>query len=265
MRLIFFFLFILFAFVTSAQLAEPFQDANGKWGYKYKDGKVDVTPKYDIALPYNSAGFAEVNIGRQYKLVNGKKVVVAPGKWGVLHFYRGLVIPPQYDGMMSLTSDYFSFNTGAAINQEGFITGGQWGLINCDKNTIVVQPKYDFISNYGSSDSILTVYKGGKILYDGNFVMPEENSKGNWGLVNTKGTELSPFKFSLIRDYVPNAYIMEDAKTKKLGIYNYKGKEMSPCVYDSIFRFAYDDKVACAVKNGKYGFITAKNESVLIL
>ncbi len=253
-------LFILFSLMVHAQLAEPFQDANGKWGYKYKDGKVDVVPLYDIAMPYNSGGFAEVNIGRQYKIVKGKKIMISPGKWGVLHYYRGLIVQPQYDGMMSQISNYFSFNVGAFVNEEGFITGGKWGIINCDKNSIMVQPQYEFISDYNSMDSILTVCKGGKILYNGKLVMPEQNSKGRWGLVNIQGTQLSPFNFSLIRNLVPYLYIMEDAKTKLLGMYSYKGKEISTCVYDSIFGFAYDDKVACAVKNKKYGFINQKNE-----
>lgn len=260
MRSILFFISVCISFFVNAQLAEPFQDANGKWGYKYKDGKVDIAPVYDIAKPYNGAGFAEVNVGRQYKLVNGKKILVSPGKWGVLHFYRGLVIQPKYEGLMSQISDYFSFNVGATVNEDGFITGGKWGLINCDKNSIVVQPQYEFISGYNSMDSILTVYKGGKILYDGKLVMPEENSKGKWGLVKINGTELSPFNFNLIRDLVPYVYVMEDAKTKLLGLYSYNGKEISPCVYDSIFGFAYDDKVSCAVKNKKYGFINSKNE-----
>lgn len=260
MRTALFLIAILISLFAHSQLAEPFQDARGKWGYQYKDGKMDVTPAYDIAMPYNSAGFAAVNIGRQYKLVNGKKILVSPGKWGVLHYYRGLVIQPKYDGMMSQISDYFSFNTGGTLNEEGFITGGKWGLINCDKNSIVVQPQYDFIGDYNSMDSILTVYQGGKMLYDGNFVMPEQNANGKWGLVRINGAELSPFHFSLIRDLVPYVYVMEDAKTKLLGLYSYKGNEISPCVYDSIFGFAYDDKVSCAVKNKKYGFINSKNE-----
>lgn len=260
MRSSLFYISLLFSLIAQAQLSAPFQDANGKWGYKYKDRKVDVAPVYDIAMPYNSAGFAEVNKGRQYKLVSGKKILVSPGKWGVLHYYRGIVIQPQYDGIMSQISEYFSFNTGATLNEEGFITGGKWGLINCDKNSLLVQPKYDFISDYNSMDSILTVHKGGKILYDGKMVMPEQNSKGNWGLVKINGTELSPFNFRLIRGLVPYVYVMEDAKTKLLGMYSYKGKEISPCVYDSIFGFAYDDKISCAVKNKKYGFINSKNE-----
>jgi hypothetical protein len=251
MRPTLFFTFLLFSFITHAQLAEPYLDANGKWGYKYADGKIDKAADYYIAMPYNSAGFAEVNIGRQYKLVNGKKILVSPGKWGVLHYYRGLVIQPLYDGMMSQISDYFSFKVGATVNEEGFITGGKWGLINCDKNNIIVQPQFEFISDYNPMDSILIVHKGGKILYDRKFVMPEQNSKGKWGLVSIKGTELSPFNFSLIRNLVPYVYIMEDAKTNLLGMYSYKGKEISSCVYDSIFGFAYDDKIACAVKNKK--------------
>lgn len=55
---------ILFgAIAAQAQELTPFKDANGKYGYKDKSGKIIVKPKYDVAEDYGQEGLAVVNIG----------------------------------------------------------------------------------------------------------------------------------------------------------------------------------------------------------
>lgn len=256
-------LFLLFVIICNrdsrAQLGDPFLDANGKWGFKLKDGKVFVPATYDLVLPWSSAGVAAVNIGRKEIVEKGKKRII-PGKWGLLHYTSGLVVPAEFDAIIPYFQDpYFLFNVGATVDSNGFMSGGKWGVMNRNTRKLLLDPLYDYIGDMDTKTGVIAVYQGGKYMYNGYVSMPEKNSKGKWALVSTSftgaGVPLTEFVFhSIERDFYAG-FKVRDAVTRKYGYYTTEGKKAIDCIYDTIGRFTWPDSLAWARKNGKYGFI----------
>lgn len=238
-----------------SQLGKPYYDSTKqKWGYRLDDGKIFVQPAYDLALPWNSAGLAAVNIGRKETKVKGV-TTITPGKWGLLHYQSGLVIPAEFDAIIPYNDDLFYFNMDAKVNANGFMSGGKWGIMNRKTKALVLDPDYDFIGPGNSSSGVYAVYKGGNYLYDGYLSMPDKNSKGRWGLVNTNKQNLTGFTFHSIRIDWNAGFLLRDATTGKMSLCDLRGKKITEPIYDTIQSFSSRDSLALARKQGKYGFL----------
>lgn len=237
-----------------AQLGFPFMDTKGKWGYKEKDEKIIVPAVYDLALPWNSAGLAAVNIGRRDTVVKGVKKTI-PGKWGLLHYAAGLVIPAEFDAIIPYNDELFLFNGEATVDANGFMTGGVWGIMDRKKRQLVLDPNYDFIGDLNPQTGVFAVYKGGRYMYNGYVSMPEKGSKGKWALVNGKGMPFTSFSFHSIRSVNYAGFLVQDEVTRLFGIYSRTGQKTSDCIYDTVYQFHWRDSIACARKNGKWGFV----------
>lgn len=254
MRILFLAGIVFCSINVHAQLGDPYQDANGKWGYKLKEGKIFVPATYDLALPWNSAGLAAVNIGRKDTVVKGVKKTI-PGKWGLLHYTAGLVIPAEFDAIIPCNDELFLFNGEAKVDANGFMTGGVWGIMDRKKRQLVLDPNYDFIGDLDAQTGVFAVYKGGKYMYNGYVSMPEKNSKGKWALVNGKGMPFTSFAFHSIKKVNYAGFLVQDAVTRLFGIYSRTGQKTADCIYDTVYQFHWRDSLAAARKNGKWGFI----------
>lgn len=262
MRILFSLLITVYCLTTQAQLGDPFMDANGKWGYKLKEGKIFVAATYDLALPWNSAGLAAVNIGRKDTVVKGVRKTI-PGKWGLLHYTSGLVIPAEFDAIIPFNDDLFLFNGGCTVDANGFMTGGVWGIMDRKKRQLVLDPNYDFIGAMDVQNGVYAVYKGGKYLYNGFVSMPDKNSKGKWALVNGKGMPFTSYAFHAINSVNYAGFLVQDAATRLFGIYSRTGQKTTDCIYDTIYQFHWKDSIAAARKKGKWGFIRYDGREII--
>lgn len=111
---------VLGFFNARAQLAPFFSDAEGKYGYKDKEGKIVVSPKYELA----------------YQFVEGRAAFRLAGKYGYINEEGTEVVGPKYDFTWHFIGGYATVKKGELY---GFI----------DKSgRELVPPQYEDANNF---------------------------------------------------------------------------------------------------------------------
>lgn len=114
-----------------AQNLKPFQDGNGRFGYKDNSGKTIIRPVYNKVRNF-SEGLAAVYIEKEKGY----------GFWGFIDEKGKMIIPFKY-------ADVGDFSEGLAVVIEGFYLDklNQWGAI--DKTGKVIIPlKYNNLTDF---------------------------------------------------------------------------------------------------------------------
>lgn len=113
--------FAVFGFFSAhAQLTPFYSDAKGKYGYKDQEGKIIVTPKYDLA----------------YQFVEGMAAFRVDGKYGYINERGNEIVEPRYDFTWHFIGGYATVKKGELY---GFI----------DKSgRELVPPKYEDANNF---------------------------------------------------------------------------------------------------------------------
>lgn len=193
---------------------------NGKSGFIDKLGNVVVPLIYDNSgfsnTSFFSSGLARVLLGNMFGFIDKKGKVVIPliydfcgdfigqlatvkqyNKWGCINTNGELVIPIVHDNLTILDGDIIKisdngkpvyFNSKGAVteykeqnvNELIFESGGLYGLKDL-KGNIVVQPKYDFISQF--NEGVATTSINEKL-----------------GAIDIAGRELFPPKYDITRE-----------------------------------------------------------------
>lgn len=225
----------------------------GKWGFIDKKGKVVIKPVYDRASRF-SEGLARVWKGNKLVYIDKKGNEVLKSKY---HGYKEFVIG-SYDTFrvdmveeitekqvnnesVSYTGD---FHEGLAV----VIKGNLCGLMD-KKGNIILEPKYDYISNF--SDGRAVVRK----LVDGNL---------KYGMIDKKGKEI-------VEPIYDEGYMYENKFTRfgtgfdedrLAGAADNKGHfNIRPIYQDFNFFFTKTGYPAYVKKNGKWGKLNEKNEA----
>ena len=60
---------------------------DGKWGYKNKDGKIIISPVYDLATDLDEFGFAGILLDEQWGVVNSKGEVIKQPTFNLEIYY----------------------------------------------------------------------------------------------------------------------------------------------------------------------------------
>ena len=140
MKIILLIFLLLFGTLLKAQVVPFYSADNDKYGYKDSNGKVIVTPKYDLA----------------YSVEEGRAAVRLNGKYGYVDQHGKEIILPKYDNTWKFIGGF------AAVK-----LGGKYGFI--DKTGKEVIPLiYDNAYNYHGA----CCYKGqAHVKENGNWKM----------------------------------------------------------------------------------------------
>jgi hypothetical protein len=234
----------LMLFCTTALHAQDlslFRDANGKYGYKDKTGKIIIEPKYDKAFEF-SEGLASI---RQN------------GKWGYIDKSGTEIVKPQYSYTESFHNGIAYINIGGKVDGYGNVDGGKWGLMN-KAGKEIVPPKYDEVYRYFIED----------------YTIVKLNEK--YGVIDNTGKETVPPKYDMIPNpEEPQPYPLQEVWLDgKAGFVELKtGKEIVPLIYDDVVPFSEDlaavntggEPQNFRVLGGKWGFVDTTGKEVIPL
>jgi len=216
----------------------PFQ-ANGKWGFMDRTGKVMIPAHYQYVEPFSE----------------GLALVIKDDKLGFIDKAGKVMIPIEYQ-------DGESFIDGTAIVSKS----GQFGMINRN-NKVIIPLKYELVGRFYSSLALVAnethygyVDREGRELiplkldygtdFKNGFAVVEIDGKK--GIINTKGKLVVPAKYSWLESF--NQYGLARAKNDSLyGLLNQNGSEQLHFEYDRIGEFSKGLSLITA--KGKYGYI----------
>jgi len=256
---------------TGFSFKRPLQK-EGKWFFMNSEGTI-ISDYFDAAkVMYN--GLAEVFLNNKYGFVNEE------GK---------VVIPIEYDAV--------------GKPEEGFIAvkkGNTWGFIdyaNQEKIEFKFEDFPDSKYQMHFAEGLCKVKKNGNfgfintlsnvkipIIYSEATPFFDEYSLvkrgGNEGIIDIKGEEIIPAKYTKIHYFGLNRYfdngIAIASKGDKWGFINNKGEELTEFVFDApelqnnlendfnILPYKFFEGLCRVSVNGKIGFINLKGENVIV-
>lgn len=261
-----------------------------KYGFIDKKGNYIIEPQFDKAEDFDYNGYAKVNIGYEFDIVDG---ILAEGKWGLIDKSGNYVVQPIYDEITEVKCD-------VAIVK----SGDKCGFINFKKN-IIIEPQYDYVSFQSdryircttlSSDTVYMDFNGnidsnaensicigdtylGFIDSDGNAQIDKkclENIDfsngvkviyryGGSGIIDINGNAI------ILRDvYIESEFnvngiaLVSEIDSEGRGIYGYiktNGEYFIEPQYRDASQF-FDDNYAFVKKNDKYEIINKNGENV---
>ena len=168
----------------------------GKVGYKNADGDIVIKQEYDYAEPFSANGIAKVGKGDKYGIIN---------KDG------SFVLELKYDEI-----DAFEANCPTRIKK-----GKEYGLINSQTGSIILEPKYSYVSRYNCY-GLAWITLGGKLVSANG---KQSVVSGKMGIIDKNGTIiLTPnnkgvFEFSTKTEWGKQA-VYGDAEL--LAVFNYE-------------------------------------------
>jgi hypothetical protein len=149
-----------------AQELDSFKGENGKMGFKDKNGKVIVEPKYDGT----------------WKFSEGLAMVLLNSKYGFIDTTGKEVIPPKYDDGKSFKNGFAVVGKGQLGKGTMFKFNGFYALIDKSGKEVTAF-KYSFIYSF---DAGFGTNIGG-IWSNGDF---KRNNNGLWGYIDSSGKEI---------------------------------------------------------------------------
>jgi len=238
-------------------LISYYDSESGLYGFKDSiSDKVVVVAKYTYVNPF-SCGLAAVNIGGEriddeYGYYDSYYI---GGKWGFTNTKGIVVVPLKYDDVNDFSDGMAAVNIGGTVAydeyDESYFIGGKWGFIN-SAGMVVVPVKYDEVQRFsGGFGNVILGGKAGCVSKAGQTVIPIKYSgistvnKGTafvwntdstytskFGLVNTKGTAITPLAFDGL-EYAEDG-IYKAKKAELWGLINCAGKTIVPFKYSEI-------------------------------
>lgn len=208
---------------------------NDKWGFINKKNKPLTSFVYDDAQPFEG-GYSVVTKDDKKGFVNpqGKEIVPLvyenaekfseglaavkkEGKWGYIDTTGKVVIPFAYShagGFEEGTAYVSIYETNFAIDKTGNCVSGceQLEKDKAQKPKKGWQSRYEFVGE--TTDNFTVVGNGGL-----------------QGLVDKRGKEVIPTKFTRVEVAFNHAFVTLDGKQ---GMFDLKGKEIIPVIYDML-------------------------------
>lgn len=245
-----------------------FQDKNGKWGYKSRNGEILIRAQFDdvtVTLWSNQEPVYKAKKNGKWALINPLGELMTPfeydgfgafyklsfmakkdGKVGIIRNDGTILIPFQYDEIKdTYTKEGKKFHI--VVNE------GKWGIIN-EKNQIVLPFRYDHIDLLGGRD----------------IVMVHKNKLIGFLNLNTARIIVEPKYKSASRFYADGFAIVQDAQTRKWGVIDQLGNMVIPATFEVIGNESpynnnalFNDGLVPARKGDKWGYINKTGQWVI--
>lgn len=211
---------LFLSIASHAQQLVPFQEADGKFGYKDATGAVVIPAQYQGALPF----------------VNGKALVNDNGKINRINTAGAVLF--SYDGAQMMNEKFLL----VAKNKDN---KAEIGLINTHTGEEVVPPKFHAVEKYTD-----------KLLQTGI----NQNGGWLFGLLDAEtGKELIAPKYHMMADLFDKMFIRVynvENNTRKMGLVAMSnGREVVPPIYDDIMVSKENKGFYTIIKQGKYGLM----------
>lgn len=186
-------------------------------GYANQQGKIVITPQFDIVFPFFNENIAKVSI---------------KDKWGMIDTQGNIVIPIDYDYLLlDSTTGYISARKGDKL-----------GLLDKQGNILI-----DFIYDGQMIDN-----KEVFLVFSDGAAWAKQN--GKMGFIDTTGKEIIPFIYDEFDTrFIYSLRYIGAKKNGKWGFIDHTGKAVIDFIYDSADLF-YDDKVKVTL-NGETFYI----------
>lgn len=210
-----------------------------KWGFVDKTGKQVISKAFEEAGSFN----------------NGLAIVSLNNKWGIINKTGNIVLPLEYDrvtegdqGLFNAQKDNKSF----LINSSGKVvsTKEYSGFHMESSNRIYVEKVIDNlqVSGYLDKDEkMLTGFKDFDLSYlsddlylGGKFgkyppgVVPPHDYDQRFALLDSKGNNLTGFKYSNTGDFINNYKVLYKYYYEGAGLVNQYGAEVLPTIFNNI-------------------------------
>ncbi len=254
MKPVFILLFLTAITNAFAQDVFPFEDTNGKYGFRKRSGKNSF-----VYIPgiYESIGPGSDSI---YAVATGVRTTsygtAAPSNWGLLNLNtKKFISLTIYDHIRQYFGDVAVACKNAKSIDGRLPSGAKWGLLD-RKGKEVFAFKYDLIIDF-VADSIAPFNIGGNIATAGS----ELEIGGKWGYINTKGKEVVQAVYDYAGRFIRG--YSNVIKSGKYGLMNSAGKETVPCMYEELSEAKMDYKVFLGIKAGKIGGINGLNQILI--
>lgn len=219
-----------------------------KWGYLNTEGKLVISPKYDVANVFSN-GFSTVRSSGKWMIVGatGTEITFSDNVTDAKPFSEGLA-PIRIDDMWGFASTNGNTAIKPIFKSVGYFskglawaktTDGKVGFIN-QKGEWVIKPKYEAAKDFSEGFARVKL-------------------AGNWTFVDTKGNEINTPTADTFGDFSDGlAY----AKTEgKVGFINKEGKMVIEQQFEKVRDF--NNGYAAILQDGKWGFIDTNGNWVV--
>ena len=243
------------------------KEQKGKMGLVNSSGENVVPYVYDDIHDFDN-GFAVVEKGEKYGVINCAGKVIAPCEFSRAGIVDGLILIEQ-DGKFAIinsdgvatpfifdiidNSDYYWAIKSIWHRGEGHIgvrINGKWGFIDRESSTFVVPCEYEEVSNYCEGFAVV-------------------KKDGRYGVVNTDGELITPCVFDKIFDY-KNGFALAVREGKR-GVLDSTGQLCIPCRFDRLCDWGsllsngcIYNGLAKVMQNGKYGLINLNGKQTSV-
>lgn len=218
-------MFAITSLLAYAQGIVPFKAGEYKFGFKDKNGKVIIEPKYYYATDF---GIYDANFSR----------VEFNGRVGLVNAYGKEIAEPKYFSIEK-------FSEGLAVARMG-------------------NDNYGFIDTTGK-EVIPLKYNGAKSFFNGYAIvtMYDKKSKPSRGIIDKTGKEVTPIKYEELYGFDDNGLCLFEQGGKK-GFIDKSGKEvLSFTKYDRIDYFSHNR--ASVSRKDKWGYINRTGKEIIPL
>ena len=219
----------------------PFKD-NEKWGYKDKNSKIIIAPKYDKASQFQN-NVAVVKLNGKNGLINKRdSIIISFGRYDDIYVFKekrarikknnlfGIIDIKGYEVMPCIYKSCDNYRFGLCQLTD---KNDKEGIF--DLNGIIVIP---FVY-----DDLIQMQLEGVI---------KAKMNGKYGYINYNNETLIRFDYDYIDQ--PSNGMIAIKKGNKYGFINTLGEEIVPCIYDKVYPFTEYGK-ASVIKNGKSGYV----------
>ena len=233
------------------------KEQKGKMGLVNSSGENVVPYVYDDIHDFDN-GFAVVEKGEKYGVINCAGKVIAPCEFSSAEIIDGLILIERDGKFAILNSEGVAtpFIFDIISNREGNYVSvrinGEWGFIDRETSKFVVPCEYEEVSSY--CEGLAVVKKDGR-----------------YGVVNTDGELITPCVFDWISDY-KNGFARA-VKEGRDGVLDSNGQLCVPCRFDVVCDWdnwggwldgSIYNGLAMVKLNGKYGLINLNGKQTSV-
>jgi hypothetical protein len=244
-----------------------------------------IDKKGNLVVPFIYKGAYDADIpGRditQVSILNGDKYL-----HGYVDSEGNVILPPQHDRLIPLTSDKTLTVGGATYDEFGNITDAVYGIADMEGNSAFIPYGIEILPLAGldpDSEGLIPAVNDGLLGYynlDGELAIPFQyynteytisneylitpymfwggvsvvlDKDGRYGVIDTAGNTVVPFKYEEIRSFEHD--ITPARLDGKWGIIDKAGNELVPFIYDEIQVQHDNGDLATVCLDGKWGAI----------
>ena len=233
---------------------KPQPKKNSKIGFLNKNGKVQISPIYDMASDFYN-GYANIIKDSIYGYIDKKGTEVLFNQFEETYFYYGNTGIAKKNGKYGLINRNGIMLTEFRYNMILFFGFNHFkGILSKDRNQILdnngkiifgEKTEFNIKSDYFEKDSLMIFEKN----------IDNKKLQGLIGIDNK----------IIIEPIYDNIFFIEDKelfvvkKNNKYGFINKTGLEVIPLIFDEVAFNITEDLIAVKLKN-KWGYVNRKNE-----